>query len=681
VTIPAYDAWRFRTAVPAGSFEDLAALLLPGDAPSTTGQAQLRYPRLDDAPDLTVSGALMAVPSNGPVAEEPLPKTVEDDLASLQLPARDPEGRPIVALPRYGEAWDPAALENNAWGRSLNRDPRHRGVAGLGLEVGIRFQEDLVSDVLAHLGALHEARQRVRYLVMGVAVSRSLWRRRVPADPAGRLWLLGPSLSRLATHTASIGDQATADDRTIARGTFSAAARRVLRSGPARTKLAASSATAAAVLEAANRLPPAPPSTIDGLPLDRAAMANFDRARRQALDTRHVATATLLAAAADLANASDDRMKPLAGQMVIAMRQAAQAGRPAPWGQALATLASSDGDVVGRGRAPVNMVRTLSGELGNLRDRFAERADDADLASLLAELSAGPIDDPPVRPVGVGALASGVAAAFDPTTDRPPAAGRVLDTINGGIDPAQPLAPPEPCIGLDRAAWADVGRAFDEWLLPGVGQLPENCVIALETNPVFTDAFLVGLNSQLLTELRWRNIPVATGCTPVRRFWDRADTASGGRVDDILGIQSWPSLSPLGDPAHLAEGASARELVIAVRGQLFLRYPTTIVYLRSARQESPPVTDFDADPHDDAPRILPGFQGRLATDVAFFGFPGLAAAAVADYWVVFEEHPAGYRFANNTDTGATTGHAWASATLAQPVRVLIRGDALIHGGG
>jgi hypothetical protein len=49
--------------------------------------------------------------------------------------------------------------------------------------------------------------------------------------------------------------------------------------------------------------------------------------------------------------------------------------------------------------------------------------------------------------------------------------------------------------------------------------------------------------------------------------------------------------------------------------------------------------------------------------------------------VVFEEHPAGYRFANNTDTGATTGHAWASATLAQPVRVLIRGDALIHGGG
>ena len=29
-----------------------------------------------------------------------------------------------------------------------------------------------------------------------------------------------------------------------------------------------------------------------------------------------------------------------------------------------------------------------------------------------------------------------------------------------------------------------------------------------------------------------------------------------------------------------------------------------------------------------------------------------------------------------TDTNATTGHGWAAETLAQPVRVLIRGDSL-----
>jgi len=183
----------------------------------------------------------------------------------------------------------------------------------------------------------------------------------------------------------------------------------------------------------------------------------------------------------------------------------------------------------------------------------------------------------------------------------------------------------------------------------------------------------------LLAELRWRNIPIATGCTPIRRFWDRADTATGTRADDIVGLNSWTPQSRLGDATHRAAGASGRELVIAVRGDLFLRYPTTLVYLKSARQGSPGTTNFDLDPDVNAARILPGFQGRLGGDVAFFGFPSFDAAAVVDYWVVFEEPPAGYRFANDVATGATTGHAWAVATLAQPVRVLIRGNALIAG--
>ena len=73
VTVPVYDAWRFSTAVPAGSFEDLAALLHPGDAPATTGRAPLHYPRLAGGPELSVLGALVARPADAPVAEDPLP--------------------------------------------------------------------------------------------------------------------------------------------------------------------------------------------------------------------------------------------------------------------------------------------------------------------------------------------------------------------------------------------------------------------------------------------------------------------------------------------------------------------------------------------------------------------------------------------------------------------------------
>ena len=231
-------------------------------------------------------GALVARPADAPVAEDPLPPGVQADLAALRLPARDPQGRPIVTLPRYGAAWPITAFDQSQLDRDLNLDPRHRGVAGLGLEVGIRAQEDLVADVLANLGALREARQRVRHLALGLAASRSLWQRRVPADPAARLWLLGPALNRLVTGDGTVGELATADDRTIARGTFSAAARRVVRAGPARTALAAAAPTPAALVTSANRPPPPPPASIDGVPLDDAGMRALDTARAQAIQRR-----------------------------------------------------------------------------------------------------------------------------------------------------------------------------------------------------------------------------------------------------------------------------------------------------------------------------------------------------------------------------------------------------------
>jgi hypothetical protein len=672
VRLPAYDYWQFSTATPAGSFEDLAAWLRPGVAAATIGRAPMRYPRLADAPELEVLGALVAASPAGPATDGPLPAAVAEDLRGLRTPRRDDEGRPVVAIPRYGEAWSPA-VEQATWARDLGRDPRRRGVAGLGLEIGIRHQEELVSDVIDHLGALQEARQRLGHLVLGVEAARSLWRRRIPTEQLPRLWLLGPALSRVVTDGGTVADLATAQGRTVARGTFSSAARRILRPGPPRS----SPHPPPAILRAANRPPPPPPSGTDGVPLDVVDPAEFDRARRRVLQSGRVDPERLLAAATDLAGRIDQRVTESGGQMVTALRRATQLGRPVPWGQALPMLASADADVVGGRRDPAAAAADLATSMNRLRERFDESADDADLTELVAQFSASRADDPAAQPVDLGRLAGGVAAAFDPTVGVPPVAVRVLETIKG-IDPGRPLAPPEPCVGLGRAVWDDVRRAFRDWLLPGVGQLLGNSVVALETNPVFTDTFLTGLNTQLLAELRWRNLPVATGCTPIRRFWDRADTASGARVDDIVGIASWDPASRLGDASHLAPGASSRDLVITVRGELFLRYPTTLVYLQSALRGGR--ADFDTDPDPEAPGVLPGFQGRLADDVTIFGFPGFPASRVPSHWLVFEEPPAGYRFANDVSTSATTGHAWAAAALVRAVRVLIRGDSLIAGG-
>ena len=56
-TTPGGSAQRPRQAV----FEDLAAALQPGEAPSHTGRAPLDYPRVPSAPDLEVRGALAPV--------------------------------------------------------------------------------------------------------------------------------------------------------------------------------------------------------------------------------------------------------------------------------------------------------------------------------------------------------------------------------------------------------------------------------------------------------------------------------------------------------------------------------------------------------------------------------------------------------------------------------------------
>lgn len=659
--VPVYDHWRFRTAVPAGGFEELAAALQPGDAPVTTGRAPLEYPRVPGA-GLEVRGAL------GPVdgTDAALPAAVGTDLAGMRTPATDEAGRPIVGLPDYGASWR-ADADTTTWGATLNGDPRHRGVAGLGLELGIRLQDELVADATTQLGALAEARQKISHLVLGLTATTGLWTRRLPTDAREQLWLMGPALSRVVTESGTVAALSTATDRALPAGVWSSAARRVLRSGPSRTA-ATTTATVAAgpALAAANTPPPPPQPSQDGVMLANS----FDQLLATTMARGAPAAAALQGLAAQagaLAAASPGPVQQSARDVAGMVATAAKTAQPAPYAEAMLLLVS------GASATRAAQLKEAGTALGGLRGRFGHQpppAKDA-LAALAGLGPASPPVEPPCTAVNLDALAIGVVGAFDPSTETAALRSRVLGQI-GGIDPAQPLAPPEACVGIDRPVWRDVDGVFADWLLPGVGALDDDAVIALETDPAFVDALLVGLNTQLLGELRWRNIPVATGCTPLRSFWQRADAADGSRVDDILGLANWPAGADLGDPAHRPPGLGGRDLVIAVRGRLFLRYPATVVYLTQA-------PSFDTDPAPDAARVLPTFQGRIGPDVSFFGFDGFDPDAIGGYWLVFEEPPAGYRFANDVSTAAAP-EQWAAAAFARPVRVLIRGDRLVPGG-
>ena len=253
---------------------------------------------------------------------------------------------------------------------------------------------------------------------------------------------------------------------------------------------------------------------------------------------------------------------------------------------------------------------------------------------------------------------------------------RVLSSLEGYE--SEKLEPVEICTGLDISTWRFLREKSPNWLLPGVGQLKVDSVYAFESNPAFVDAFKLGINTQTLSELRWRNIPIVSQCTPLRMFWGLTNKEHTKRIDDINGIHSWDANTPLGDADHLSAD-SGKNLVLVFRTDIFRRYPNTLVSAIKAKRDESGKTDFseEAEPGDNEERLWPIFQGNVTEDVNFFGFP-LTPEEGRDYWLVIEESPPGYRFRSDLDIPIPIdGANFANSRFNTPTRVVIRGDRLI----
>ncbi|MDQ3934758.1 MAG: hypothetical protein M3340_09035, partial [Actinomycetota bacterium] len=213
--------------------------------------------------------------------------------------------------------------------------------------------------------------------------------------------------------------------------------------------------------------------------------------------------------------------------------------------------------------------------------------DSEDLAALGAMVVRRP-EEPVATAFDIDRASTEIATAFDPTVARPTMVDRVLDGVIdavGSVD-ADPTSPVELTPDLDLPAWRFLRDNAPEWLLPGAGTLPADTVVALTTNPAFVDTFLLGLNAQVVAELRFRNYPLIPGWTPVRTFWDRANAATGDVDDDIVDIGTWPASSSFGAATHQTASASSADLVVLFNTPLFREYPGTLVYLVPALRDA-----------------------------------------------------------------------------------------------
>lgn len=261
---------------------------------------------------------------------------------------------------------------------------------------------------------------------------------------------------------------------------------------------------------------------------------------------------------------------------------------------------------------------------------------------------------PAEQPLDLVATSETLVAAIDPHAvieARAQLAVRIGDLVlRDGLAPGlrqrRPLDPVMAGPTLPEPLYASLAEADPDRFLPGIGDIPDDTITLLETNPRFVEAFLIGANHEMNRELLWRRFPTDRRGTPFRRFWDRLDGS-----DDIGPIDQFAANVRLGT----SSGSDLRgSLVLLVRGQLLRRYPEAVVY------SAPALPDGSFDP---TPSVVsdPIFWGRIAPDVTFVGFD-LTREEVEPHpgwYFVIAEQPSAPRFGLDVAQGGGTPSNWS----------------------
>jgi hypothetical protein len=180
-----------------------------------------------------------------------------------------------------------------------------------------------------------------------------------------------------------------------------------------------------------------------------------------------------------------------------------------------------------------------------------------------------------------------------------------------------------------------------EYLVPGIGEVPDNTLGLLLSNREFIESFLAGLNNELGRELIWREYPARPSATWCQQFFD---SGPGGPAD-IKVIGAWNGEEGLG--ANRPEGTAQADLVLLIKGALPRRYPDLRVYAVEAEWVAGKRRELVG-----GGVRLPVFSGQLQRDAHFYGFALTQQAARGStvepqhpgWFFVLEERPRAPRF-------------------------------------
>jgi hypothetical protein len=645
VRLPVYFHWEFSTGA-AGDFESLARRLKPAAPPATAGVEPVyigaggpdlpAIPTDDPSAYLDMDGPLRAPSrSNATLAEVPaamqraLTATLNAAADAVQSGANAPASP--LGPPLYGE-WHvgqhTVSTDAPVWFRELNLDPRARAAAGLGAEIERQNQEEFMQWAWEQVGDVLEANKLLNQARLSMEALDRVHTRHIATLPADRaVQFSAPMHSRAPQGTGTIRSA-------IEQSSFPDAA-----GDPSLRRLVSPQNR---FRKTALRRTPAPPASTTPAPPPPRMLAQFAAGTTTIDPTRFIPSG--ISAITEMLNQVGTLAPEFSlsftgiptgvfgssvNAMVTTMQAAANAPiPPAPTSQpvsgvtALATPAPTVPQFV-----PFAMTTARDAWVSRTRPRAAVPAR---LQTILK------IGDTPLAPTSAPIGARLATAA-------PPASGTTVAPTYDRV-----LAAPS----LDAPVFRYLAKLDPARFMPGVGDVPGESIMLLETNPRFIEALLVGLNAEMNRELLWREFPTDQRGTPFKHFWGWSD---GGA--DIAPIHTWAPANALGANTRVGKGG---QIVMLIRGRLLQRYPNTSIYAWRAsggKLVNPPAaTDLKQ----------PVFSGVLGSDIAFAGFDLTDAdLSQGDGWFfVLQQQPTEARFGFDDGDGAAAHipTTWSDAT-------------------
>ena len=626
VVLPVYYSWRFHTGS-AGDFKSLVLRLKGKKATEVTGfgtrKIDMSNPWLGEpaAEGTTVdlTGAF------GAVDEQPLTGPAQGAFAArltkvLNFPANqqpqnakaDPQlaviGPPIYAGRHAGVVRVP---DDPGWLRSLNLDPRHRIAAAYGTTYVRENQELLMARAWNQLGAVLEANRLQALAELAAETGNRMHQRHLVGLNFSRLVAIAsPARTRIRLappNTAPATLQATVTNSPLPGGAHTAAFSRLIRPhGPIGRRTFQTIS------------PPVVEKGWSGtLKADAVLEDGISNVVALTLPAVNNPTAGLVA-------------RSLISVVAI------EAAMPAVPASAISTLLSVT-NLAAAAVLPVPPSQVLQAGKPVLVIR---------------------LNTPPARDNGlILGMTSAVKASMLPSLGIMQRFQRRVQ-IPGRLrqDPTtRVMAYPQltaPLATLLKASHRD-------WLLPGLGNFPDDRVTLLRENGAFVESFLAGANHEMNRELLWRGYPTDQRGTPFQYFWPRAD-----RIADIPPITNWPATNALGTNGIKHGNLGESLAVLLVRGELLHRFPRMIVH-------AAPVTGQGVAPDpDQANWKPPSFVLPLDDRTTAFAYDLdpedlRSSGAKQGYYFVFSEPVTGPRFNFDLEGGDGRLKHWSDLTWAQ----------------